>query len=60
VQGRAIACPLHGWVIELDNGRAEPPDEGCTQTVSVRRVGDRILLVLPATHGAAAPHWEAL
>lgn len=58
VQGRAIACPLHGWVIALDSGRAEPPDQGCTQRIAVRRVGDRILLALPAGDAAAA-QWEA-
>jgi len=59
VQGRAIACPLHGWVIELDSGQAEAPDEGCTQTVAVRLAGKRILLALPASEAAAAPQWEA-
>jgi nitrite reductase (NADH) small subunit len=53
VQGRAVACPLHGWVIELGSGRAEAPDQGCTQTVAVRRVGDRILLALPGVDAAA-------
>ena len=57
VQGHAIACPLHGWVIELESGGAEPPDEGCTQTVAVRRVDDRILLRLPIA-AEAAPEWE--
>lgn len=69
VQGRSVACPLHGWVIELDSGQAEAPDEGCTRTVAVRRDGDRILLALPecaagggeAADGAAedTPRWEA-
>jgi len=60
VQGRAVACPLHGWVIELDSGRAEAPDEGCTRTVAVRRDGERILLLLPAAREREdAPRWEA-
>ena len=59
VQGRAVACPLHGWVIELDSGRAEMPDEGCTRTVPVRRDGDRILLLLPAREAEETPRWEA-
>ena len=64
VQGRAVACPLHGWVIELGSGRVEAPDEGCTSTVPVRRDGDRILLALPSCEAANgemtnAPHWEA-
>lgn len=59
VQGRAIACPLHGWVIELDSGRAEAPDEGCTQTVAVRLAGDRILLSLPALEAVGDLRWAA-
>ncbi len=59
VQGRAVACPLHGWVIELDSGRAEAPDEGCTQTIALRLVGNRILLSLPAIEAADGLHWEA-
>ena len=58
VQGRAVACPLHGWVIELDNGRAEPPDEGCTSVVAVRLAGDRILLKV-ASETPSGPAWEA-
>ena len=59
VQGRAVACPLHGWVIELDTGRTEAPDEGCTRTVAVRRDGDRVLLLLPSCEAEDAPRWEA-
>ncbi len=59
VQGRAVACPLHGWVVELDSGRAEAPDEGCTRTLPLRRDGDRILLALPADAGEEAVRWEA-
>jgi nitrite reductase (NADH) small subunit len=60
VQGRAVACPLHGWVIELDTGRAEAPDEGCTRIIAVRCDGDRILLLLPTAGEAAdVPRWEA-
>ena len=59
VQGHAVACPLHGWVIELDTGRAEAPDEGCTRTVAVRRDGNRILLLLTSSEVETAPRWEA-
>ena len=49
MQGSAVACPLHGWVIELDTGRAEAPDEGCTRDGARCGVdGDRILLALPS------------
>ncbi|HJO35922.1 MAG TPA: nitrite reductase small subunit NirD [Gammaproteobacteria bacterium] len=28
VCGRTVACPLHGWVIGLNDGQAQGPDEG--------------------------------
>ena len=59
VQGSGVACPLHGWVIELRSGRAEAPDEGCTQTVAARLKGDRILLSLSAVDPGVALRWAA-
>lgn len=59
VQGRAVACPLHGWVIDLGSGQAEAPDVGCTQTLPVRLAGERILLALSAAEAGGAPRWEA-
>lgn len=47
VQGCAVACPLHGWVINLDSGKAEAPDEGNTRVVPVRLDGERIWLQMP-------------
>lgn len=54
VQGRAVACPLHGWVVDLASGRAEAPDEGCVQTFPVRLAEDRIWLSGAALDAAAA------
>jgi nitrite reductase (NADH) small subunit len=48
VQGCAVACPLHGWVVDLPSGAAESPDEGSTRTVPVRLDGARIWLRTPA------------
>ena len=48
VQGCAVACPLHGWVVNLANGAAEAPDEGSTHAVPVRLDGGRIWLQTPA------------
>lgn len=48
VQGCAVACPLHGWVIQLDSGEAEAPDEGATSTVPVKLEGGRIWLHMPS------------
>ena len=28
VPGRTVTCPLHDWVIDLDDGEAVAPDEG--------------------------------
>lgn len=30
VHGRRVTCPLHNFVIELADGSAVAPDEGCT------------------------------
>jgi len=44
-EGR-VACPLHNWRIELADGIAVAPDEGCTATYPIRRDGERLLLGL--------------
>jgi nitrite reductase (NADH) small subunit len=36
VFGDRVACPLHNWSIELTNGCAVAPDEGCTRSFPVR------------------------
>ena len=36
VHGHGVTCPLHGWVINLENGEAEAPDVGCAPKISVR------------------------
>lgn len=35
VYGHRVACPLHGWSIELGNGEAVAPDIGCTRGFGV-------------------------
>ena len=35
VFGDRVACPLHGWAIQLSDGCATAPDEGCTQRFPV-------------------------
>lgn len=52
VQGCAVACPLHGWVIDLASGAAEAPDEGRVQRIGVKLVRGRLLLSLPAAEPA--------
>lgn len=36
VFGESVACPLHNWTLGLGDGCAKAPDEGRTQTFSVR------------------------
>ncbi len=35
VFGHSVACPLHNWTIELADGCARAPDEGCALTFAV-------------------------
>jgi len=44
VHGKRVTCPLHNWNIELTNGEAVAPDEGCAASYPVRLEGGRIFL----------------
>ena len=33
VHGKKVACPMHGWNINLENGKAIVPDEGCARAI---------------------------
>lgn len=35
VHGKAVACPLHNWNIDLTSGDVLGPDEGCTRVIPV-------------------------
>jgi nitrite reductase (NADH) small subunit len=52
VQGCAVACPLHGWVIHLDTGEAEAPDEGRVSIIAVKVDEGRIWLAAPESCSA--------
>jgi nitrite reductase (NADH) small subunit len=47
VHGRSVTCPLHNWVINLTDGKAADPDEGCVQVIAVKLEGQRVLLAVP-------------
>ncbi|MBI4388778.1 MAG: nitrite reductase small subunit NirD [Nitrospinae bacterium] len=47
VHGRRVTCPLHNLVMELTDGRAAPPDEGCTETYPVKTEGGKVWILLP-------------
>jgi len=49
VHGHRVTCPLHNWVIELADGQAVEPDEGCAGVIPVRVEAGRILLSVPVS-----------
>lgn len=44
VHAKAVTCPLHNWVINLENGKAEGADEGSVRTFALRIEQGRLLL----------------
>ena len=36
VFGKTVTCPLHSWNIDLTNGCAIAPDEGCAKSFEVK------------------------
>ena len=48
VHGKTVTCPLHNWRIDLANGEAQGPDEGCTNTFPVKVENNRIHIKLIA------------
>jgi nitrite reductase (NADH) small subunit len=51
VHGWKVTCPLHNWAIELANGKAVSPDEGCATKYPVRIKDGVISLQLAARKG---------
>ena len=46
VFGRNVACPLHGWIIRLEDGCAEAPDVGCARSFPVKIDNGEVFLQL--------------
>ena len=46
VHGNRVTCPLHNWVINLEDGEAQGHDTGCTKTFNVKLDGETILLAV--------------
>jgi len=44
VHGRRVACPLHNWTIELADGCAVAPDQGCTKPYPVKVEAGEVFL----------------
>lgn len=54
VHGKAVTCPLHSWVISLDNGEAQGADKGCAHTVETKIENGRVLMIARAFRRRAA------
>jgi len=46
VHGRRVACPLHGWNIELGDGEAVAPDQGCAQSFEVKVTDGEVFIAV--------------
>jgi nitrite reductase (NADH) small subunit len=44
VFGRRVACPLHNWNIQLEDGCAVAPDVGCARRYAVRVEAGEVFL----------------
>ena len=53
VHGHSVACPLHGWVIDLATGEPTGADagKGCTPVIPVQVRDGRVLVALPLSEG---------
>lgn len=48
VHNETVTCPLHNWRINLNDGQAVPPDEGCAKRFDVQVDAEgQLFLVLP-------------
>lgn len=44
VHGECVTCPLHNWVISLQDGSAQGADKGQVKRFKVRQKGERVLM----------------
>ena len=44
VHGKKVACPLHNWNIQLEDGCAVTPDQGCTKSYPVKVEAGEVFL----------------
>jgi len=44
MHGHSVTCPLHNWNIDLSNGQALGPDEGCANVFPVKVVDGNVYL----------------
>jgi nitrite reductase [NAD(P)H] small subunit len=53
VRGCVVMCPLHGWVIDLESGKAQAPDEGAAGRVAAQVIDGRVFLAAWAVSAPA-------
>jgi nitrite reductase (NADH) small subunit len=46
VFGKKVACPMHNWHIQLEDGNAVAPDVGCARNFPVKREGSAVFVEL--------------
>ena len=46
VHDSSVTCPLHNWVVGLNDGMAKAPDEGCVKTFAVKNEDGIIYLLI--------------
>jgi len=55
VHGKAVACPLHNWNIDLETGDVLDPDHGCARVIPVSSKDGIVRIYVEAeatgTHG---------
>jgi nitrite reductase (NADH) small subunit len=51
VHGLRVTCPLHNWLVDLRDGQAVAPDEGCVASHPVRVENGQVTLAI----GSSAP-----
>ena len=44
MHGTSVTCPLHGWKIDLNSGKALGPDEGCTNIFETKVENETVYL----------------
>jgi len=54
VHGTHVTCPLHNWVLSLETGEAQGPDEGRVRTFTLQLDGERLLLSADSILAVAA------
>ncbi|MEO0938364.1 MAG: nitrite reductase small subunit NirD [Pseudomonadota bacterium] len=54
VHGTSVTCPLHNWVISLETGLVQGPDEGSVATFPARVEAGRVLVDASVLRARAA------